>query len=93
MSNLTGETRESKAKAYAAKESKRLALQYIGIIANLQSTHNKEIEDMKATLDASLLQLQLNNDASGEKEDSMASNVNYEEENKLLNTRKLEWVS
>ena len=33
---LTGETRESKAKAYAAEATKVVAAQYIGIITDLQ---------------------------------------------------------
>ena len=56
-----------------------MAVQYIDTINNLQSTHNKEIEDMKATLDAALLQLKLNNNASGNKGNSVSSNLNYED--------------
>ena len=41
VSNLTGETRESKAKAYAAEESKKVALQYIGTMDTMKSDHNK----------------------------------------------------
>ena len=39
VSALTGETRESKANAYAAEESKKVAAQYIGTIEDLNSNH------------------------------------------------------
>ena len=43
VSALTGETRESKVKAYAAEESKKLAAQYIGSIQDLNSKLKKAI--------------------------------------------------
>ena len=46
ISVLTGETRESKAKAYAAEESKKGASQYVGTIANL----NSKLEDTSNTM-------------------------------------------
>ena len=37
-----------------------MALQYIGTIDNIKEMHDKELNDLKATLDAALLQLRLN---------------------------------
>ena len=50
-----------------------MAKQYIGIIDDMQSAHDKEIEDMKASLDAALLQLKINKSAAGDKGDSDCS--------------------
>ena len=43
MSEITGETRESKAKAYAAHETKKVPLQYIDTIAQLNGNHQNEM--------------------------------------------------
>ena len=50
LSALTGETRESKAKAYAAAESKKIATQYNATIDGLKDQHKQEMDDIRAQL-------------------------------------------
>ena len=54
-STLTGETRESKAKAYAAEESMKVASQYISSIDNMKSEHDKQIAELMYKLKAAEL--------------------------------------
>ena len=57
VSALTGETRESKAKAYAAEESKKVAAQYIGTIATLNTKFkdsDKKVENLQSQLELAL---------------------------------------
>ena len=70
ISVLTGETRESKAKAYAAEESKKVASQYVGTISNLTSkledTSNAMVE-LEAKLVRALSALNSKNEANDKK--------------------------
>ena len=50
LSTLTGETRESKAKAYAAAESKKIASQYISTIDGMKDQHKQEMDEIRAQL-------------------------------------------
>ena len=59
MSILTGNTTESKAVAYAAKETKKVASQYINTINDINGKHEEQVGDLQAKLDAALLQLNL----------------------------------
>ena len=64
ISALTGETRESKAKAYAAEELKKVATQYVGTISNLTSKlegSTNAVADLEARLAHALRQLKCNN--------------------------------
>ena len=57
VSALTGETRESKAKAYAAEESKKIAAQYVGTISALNSKFkesDKKVETLQSDLATAL---------------------------------------
>ena len=54
LSALTGETRESKAKAYAAVETKKVSLQYVDTINQLNGKHEAQVDDLQAQLDAAL---------------------------------------
>ena len=55
LSTLTGETRESKAKAYATKESMNFSSQYISSIDIMKSEHDKQIADLMKKLKAAEL--------------------------------------
>ena len=50
LSTLTGETRESKAKAYGAAESKKIATQYMSTIDGLKDQHKQEMDEIRAQL-------------------------------------------
>ena len=80
VSNLTGETRESKAKAYAAEESKKVALQYIDTMDNMKSDHMKELEEMKSTLAAALLQLGINQKGENDMIDEISAGSKKDDE-------------
>ena len=58
VSALTGETRESKAKAYAAAETKKVASQYIATIEDINASHNQEMEELRIKLAAALAEKQ-----------------------------------
>ena len=58
MSEITGETRESKAKAYAAKETKKVSLQYIDTIEQMNGNHQNEMVDMQDKLAALMKELE-----------------------------------
>ena len=63
ISALTGETRESKAKAYAAAESKKVAAAYSDTVATLQQNLNskdKDIMDLKNKLELLLNKMSSN---------------------------------
>lgn len=65
ISVLTGETRESKAKAYAAEESKKVASQYVGTISNLTSKLERTsnaMAELEAKLERALKALDSKND-------------------------------
>ena len=64
MSEITGETRESKAKAYAAQETKKVSLQYIDTIAQLNGNHQNEMEEMQEKLAAIMKQLEMTKQGS-----------------------------
>ena len=57
-STLTGETRESKAKAYAAEATKTVSLQYVDTINKLNGQHENTVSDLQKQLDAALSRLQ-----------------------------------
>ena len=59
MSEITGETRESKAKAYAAQETKKVSLQYIDTIAQLNGNHQNEMGDMQEKLAVIMRELEM----------------------------------
>ena len=59
ISILSGDNRGSKAKSYAAEESKNITAQYIDTIDNLNVSHDETVGDLQAQLDAALLQLKL----------------------------------
>lgn len=58
ISVLTGETRESKAKAYAAAETKKVSLQYVETIDNINGQHQEEMVSIEAKLAAVMLELE-----------------------------------
>ena len=68
MSDLTGHTRESKAKAYAAEASKKVASQYISSIDNMKVEHNQAMTDLMEKLCAAELKLESNNNVEVEEE-------------------------
>ena len=57
ISNITGNTRESKAKAYALEESKKVATQYISSIDAMKIEHDKALLALTAKLQAAELKL------------------------------------
>ena len=57
VSCLTVETRESKAKAYAAVESKKIASQYITTISDIKYSNQQVFSDLQAKVDAALNQI------------------------------------
>ena len=59
LSTLTGETRESKAKAYAAEESLKVATQYIASIDDMKAAHESQIAALMEKLKAADLQKKL----------------------------------
>ena len=59
LSEITGETRESKAKAYAVQETKKVSLQYIDTIAQLNGNHQNEMGEMQEKLAAIMRELEL----------------------------------
>ena len=83
VSALTGEIRESKAKAYAAEESKKVAAQYIGTIENLNTKFkysDKKVENLQPQLELALKALaeatsKFNLDPQANEESALSSNL------------------
>ena len=53
-STLTGDTRESKAKAYADKATKEVSLQYVNTIQQMNDNHEQEVANLERKLAAAM---------------------------------------
>ena len=60
FSALTGYTRESKAKAYAAAKTKKVSLQYVDTINDLNGKHKVTVWRLQAQLEEALHLLEVN---------------------------------
>ena len=98
LSDLTGNTRESKAKAYAVKESKKVASQYISSIDNMKDKHNQAMTDLMEKLCIAELQLKLNRNVEVEEERTTDKNEDkVEKEDEQVeasdkNTKKIQLI-
>ena len=79
LSDITGNTRESKAKAYAAKESKKVASQYISSMDNMRDEHNQAMIELMEKLRAAELKLESNKNEDVEDEKTMDRNEDSDE--------------
>ena len=60
LSDLTGNTKESKAKPYAADASKKVATQYISSISNMKVEHNQAMAELIEKLRTAELKMESN---------------------------------
>ena len=82
-STLTGDTRESKARAYAAEETKKVTLQYVKQIDTIKEQNENKVAYLQAQLDVVLKKLQLSEEGKPKEtqaDEHCNSNVSHNNE-------------
>ena len=85
-STLTGDTRESKAKAYAAEETKKVSLQYVKQIDIMKTENDNKVAYLQAQLDVVLKRLKVSESDGPQPAITIQQTHESDEESPILNT-------